>query len=321
MESNGDRVGGSGGGGGGRGLLDGRVALITGGASGIGRATAMRFCAEGARVVVADVNPASGEAVLADAAAAGYGEAMRFVRVDVAEEADVAAAVDDAVAGFGRLDCVFNNAGVGGAFGPITDLEVDDWDYTFDVLTRGVFLGIKHGARAMKAQGTGGSIINTASMAALNGGGGPQAYSAAKAGVVNLTYSTAVELAPHRIRVNAICPGVILTPLLHQGREEQMRERIQTVQPWPEHGRPEHIAGVATFLAGDDSAFITGQALVVDGGLTAAGPQIGNTLQTRPDTLGLVGVNRGTTGERSMVRRRLEPAGDQPSAPSAPSAP
>ncbi len=287
------------------GRLAGKVAVVTGGASGIGKATVMRFCEEGAYVVAADLNPTSGESLMDEASDAGIGSAVRFVRTDVADETEIERAVSTAVDQFGRLDVMFNNAGVGGAFGPITEIEVDDWDYTFDVLVRGVFLGTKHAARVLIRQGSGGSIINTASVAGLGAGAGPQAYSSAKAAVINLTRVTAVELAPARIRVNAICPGVVLTPLLHQGREEQMRAQLSGVQPWPDHGRPEDIAGMARFLADDDSVFVTGQAIAVDGGLSTAGPDLGNRLGTRPGDSGLVGVNRGTTGSRSEIRSRV----------------
>ena len=211
-----------------------------------------------------------------------------------------------AVDEFGGLDIVFNNAGVGGAFGPVTRMEVEDWDYTFAVLVRGVFLGIKHGAAAMQTAGGGGSIINTASVAGLSGGGGPLAYSAAKAAVVNLTRAAAVELAPDRIRVNAICPGVILTPLaLGRADPAAAADRFAQLQPWPEHGTGDDIAGAALFLAGDDSRFVTGEALVVDGGLTALGP--GLSRQLRIDSAhGAVGVNRGTTGQGATVRYRIE---------------
>jgi NAD(P)-dependent dehydrogenase (short-subunit alcohol dehydrogenase family) len=203
---------------------------------------------------------------------------------------------------FGRLDCIFNNAGVAGAFGPITEIEVEDWDYTFAVLVRGVFLGTKHAARVLEAQGEGGSIINTASIAGLAGGDGPQAYSAAKAAVINFTRAVAVELAPERIRANAICPGAILTPLLHRGNEASMRPQLETYQPWPEAGRPEHIAAAALFLASDDAAFVTGEALVVDGGATARG---GNAIKhLGGDALAQlgVGVDRGTTGAEARFR-------------------
>ncbi len=287
------------------GALAGRVAVVTGGASGIGRAIVLRFAAEGARVVAVDLNADNGKTLLSDADAAGLDGAVCFEQADVSSEEDVARAIGRAGSEFGRLDVMVNNAGVGGAFGPITEVETDDWDYTFAVLVRGVFLGTKYAVRAMAEHGQGGSIINTASIAGLSGGAGPAAYSAAKAAVVNLSRANSVELAPSRIRVNAICPGIILTPLLHQGREEQTRELLPEIQPWPDYGRPENIAGVALFLAGDDSTFVTGQAIAVDGGLTAIGPDLANRLRTAPGDAGLVGVNRGTTGERSQIRRRL----------------
>src|SRR5688500_5481298 len=262
------------------GRLAGRVAVITGGASGMGRATVLRFLAEGARVVVADLNEANGESAMEEIRTLGHADDACFVRTDVAEETDVERMIGTAVDRFGTLDVVFNNAGVGGAFGPLTHVEVEDWDYTFAVLTRGVFLGIKHGAAAMEAAGGGGSIINTASVAGLSGGGGPPAYSAAKAAVINLTQSAAVALAPSHIRVNAICPGVIMTPLA-LGRVDPAvaTERFSKLQPWPEHGTGDHIAGAALFLASDDSLFVTGEALVVDGGLTAAGPGIARQMR------------------------------------------
>src|SRR3954447_25069383 len=154
----------------------------------MGLATAWRFLDEGAAVVVGDLNEGDGAAFIDEAAERGVGERARFVRADVSQEADIEHLVGVASTDFGRLDAVFNNAGVGVAFGPITEIEVDDWDYPFAVLCRGVFLGIKHGARALRVAG-GSSIINTASVAALSGGAGPLAYSAAKAAVVNLTKS------------------------------------------------------------------------------------------------------------------------------------
>ena len=184
----------------------------------------------------------------------------------------MATAVDRVSVAFGHIDCVVNNAGLGGAFGPVTELEAEDWDYTFGVLTRGVFLGIKHGARAMEAQGDGGSIVNMASLAGLSGGSGPQAYSAAKAAVINLSQTTAVELAASMIRVNTICPGLIRTPSWPLGRRPDQVEAVPgQIQPWPEPGRAEDVAGAIAFLVGPDSGFITGHTLVVDGGQTAAG--------------------------------------------------
>jgi NAD(P)-dependent dehydrogenase (short-subunit alcohol dehydrogenase family) len=284
--------------------LTGKVAVITGGASGMGKATAFRFCAEGARVVVADRNPDSLATYAAEAAALGFGaDTTRTIAVDVAVEDDVAAMIDLAATAFGQCDIVFNNAGVGGAFGSIADLHVEDWDYTFAVLVRGVFLGMKHAVRQMRTQGWGGSIINTASVAGLSGGGGPMCYSAAKAAVINLTKGAAIELAADRIRVNAICPGGILTPLFSGGNDETAERLLASFQPWPEIGRPEHIAGAALFLASDDAAFVTGEHLVVDGGQTAAGPSA--QLERSPTAFsraGFVGVNRGTTGEGATIR-------------------
>jgi len=278
------------------GRLDGKVAVITGGANGIGRATVLRFLAEGARVVAADLNETTAKEMLDLATRAGQASRVRFIRTDVTDEAQVETAIALAVSEFGRLDCVFNNAGVAGAFGPITHVSADDWDYTFAVLVRGVFFGIKYGARVMKAQGDGGSIVNTASIAGLSGGDGPQAYSAAKAAVINLSRAVAVELAPAKIRVNAICPGAILTPLLHRGSPEALAPILEKAQPWPEAGQGEHIAGVALFLASDDARFVTGAAVVADGGLTAQGGNAIRALAQGDAMMLAVGVDRGTTG-------------------------
>lgn len=284
--------------------LTGKVAVITGGASGMGKATSFRFLAEGARVVVADYNAATGAATMQEAVAAGYGDSVDFIRTDVAREADVEAMLQRALKRFGRLDVVFNNAGVGGAIGPLTETSVTDWDYTMDVLAKGVFLGIKHAARILRAQGQGGSIINTASIAALSGDGGPLVYSAAKAAVLSLTRSAAVELARDRIRVNAICPGFIATPLAELDRPEETRARFVTAQPWPDYGRGEHIAGAALFFASDDAEFVTGEALVVDGGLTAAGPELSKKFpRSSARDARVSGVTKGSTGEPPDLRR------------------
>jgi NAD(P)-dependent dehydrogenase (short-subunit alcohol dehydrogenase family) len=283
------------------GRLENKVAVVTGGGNGIGRATVLRFLAEGAAVVVADLNVETGGETVQLAERDGHAGRVRFVRTDVAEEAQVQAAIDAARSAWGRIDCVFNNAGVAGAIGPITHIHVEDWDFTMAVLLRSVFLGIKHGARAMKAQGSGGTIISTASVAGLSGGDGPQAYSAAKAAVVNLTRAVAIELAPDRIRVNCICPGGINTPLLHRGSPEAMGQLLDRAQPWPEHGRSEDIAAAALYLASDDARFVTGEALVVDGGLTCVG---GNTMRSQAGAtaISVVGVDRGSTGEPSTIR-------------------
>jgi NAD(P)-dependent dehydrogenase (short-subunit alcohol dehydrogenase family) len=287
-----------------------RAVVVTGGASGIGRATVERFLAEGWDVVVADLNAENGERLVDDLEADGHKGRIGFVRADVSVEDDVAAAVGAAAERYGRLDCMVNNAGVGGAFGPITELELEDWDYTFAVLARGVFLGIKHAARLMQAGGRPGSIVNTASIAGLGGGAGPQAYSAAKAAVLNLTRTAAVELAPHRIRVNAVSPGAIRTPIIARAPLEDL---AGDAQPWPEVGQPAQIASVIHFLAGDDAGFITGESITVDGGVIAAGPRLGAI--TDAGSRGLVRVNRGTTGQGAVVRRRLDPGPKKDEAP------
>lgn len=278
--------------------LDGRVAIVTGGASGMGRAAAERFIAEGASVVVADLNADNGEAT-----AAALGERCRFTRCDVAVEDDIAATVELAVETFGGLDIMCNNAGVGGAFGPITELRADDWDQTFAILVRSVFLGTKHGARQMIEQGRGGSIINTASIAGRGGGAGPQAYSAAKAAVINLSQTTAVELAPHSIRVNAICPGFVFTPLMHSGDEDDAQSVVDLVQPLPTRGEPEHLAAVFAWLASDDAAFVTGEQITVDGGLLAAGPRAHGLSRNTRNLHRNVGMAHGTTGRRTVAER------------------
>jgi NAD(P)-dependent dehydrogenase (short-subunit alcohol dehydrogenase family) len=248
--------------------LSGRVALITGGASGIGEGTARLFVEHGARVVLADMQEERGRSV-----AESLGDHAVFQRAEVSREEDVRAAVERAQSEFGRLDCVFNNAGFGGALGPIAELPVEEFDMTFAVLVRGVFLGMKHAAPVLRAQG-GGSIINTASVAALAAGFGPHAYSAAKAAVVHLTRSVAMELAPDRVRVNCICPGYIATPLATNtvGRSDaETRAAAPRLvdAPIPRPGEPEDIAQAALWLASEASSYVTGQAIVVDGGVSA----------------------------------------------------
>ncbi len=250
------------------GRLDGKVAVITGSASGIGRATAARFAGEGAAVVISDLNKDGGEGAVRDCKEHG-GRAV-FQRADVSSEADVQAMIARAVKEFGGLDIIYNNAGVGGAVGPLEQITVENWDKTFGVLLRAVFLGIKHAAPEMRKRG-GGSIISTASVAGIRGFPGLHAYCAAKAGVVNLTRSAALELAKDRIRVNCICPGGINTPILHRnmpGGREALEQFLATGQPIQRAGHPEDIAAMALFLASNDSEWVTGQAMIVDGGLT-----------------------------------------------------
>jgi len=291
--------------------LENKVALVTGGASGMGRATVMRFLADGAKVVVADLNETNGAETVAVAKAAGHGASIAFIRCDVAKEADVAATVALAERRFGRLDIAYLNAGVGGAFGPIAETSVEDWDYTFAVLTRSVFLGMKHASLALKKNEGGGVILVTASIAGMVGGGGSHAYSAAKAAVISLIENVAAELGPHRIRVVGIAPGVISTPLVHRGRPDKYEKQF-TQQPWPDRGEPDVIADVASFLVSDEARFITGETVKVDGGLLAQGVALFGS--GRDSTfLKSAGVNRGTTGE-AMVVRHLEPHAEKPQA-------
>jgi NAD(P)-dependent dehydrogenase (short-subunit alcohol dehydrogenase family) len=281
------------------------TAIVTGGASGIGRSTVHRFLAEGWSVVAADLNLSSGEALLAELPAEAKSGRLAFVRADVSVEDDVANAVETAVSLTGRLDCMVNNAGIGGAFGPITETSVEDWDFTFAVLSRGVFLGVKHAARQMQRQGTGGSIVNLASLAGLTGDAGLQAYSAAKASVIHMGRVFATELGPDRIRVNTVCPGAIATPLNPSASRGFDGTELAKMQPLPFVGEPHHLANAIYFLGSRQSEFVTGQYLAVDGGLEAAGPRLGAYLGTDPRTATLVGVNRGNTGVKATVRREV----------------
>jgi NAD(P)-dependent dehydrogenase (short-subunit alcohol dehydrogenase family) len=249
------------------GKLDGKVAVITGAASGMGRATAIRFAQEGAAIVVADLNSQGGELVVSEIAAA-KGRAV-FQRTDVISEDDIKAVINRAVTEFGRLDITYNNAGLGGATGRIEDLRSEDWDKTFHILTRAVFLGIKYSVAPMRKVG-GGSIISTSSVAGLRGVAGLCAYSAAKAAVISITESAAIDLGHDRIRVNCICPGGIVTPLTYRGMpggEEAALKNMARMQPIPRAGKGEDIAAMALFLASDEAEWITGTAMIVDGGI------------------------------------------------------
>lgn len=254
------------------GRLEGKVAVITGGASGIGEATARRFVAEGARVLIADMQEELGTAVADD-----LGDAAAFQATNVANETDVQDAIGEAVDRWGRLDVMFNNAGFGGALGPIASITESDYDMTMDVLLKGVFFGIKHAAPLMSEQGSG-SIVNTASICGIESGYGPHLYSVAKAGVIAMTQTTALELAEHDVRVNAVCPGFTVTALAvgkpgaDGDRLDQMREQSAQSQPIPRVGEADDLANMVLFLASDESAWITGQAHVVDGGLMAGKP-------------------------------------------------
>ncbi|RYE41230.1 MAG: glucose 1-dehydrogenase [Hyphomicrobiales bacterium] len=284
-----------------------QVALVTGGASGIGRATVGRFLTAGWCVVACDANAVSVKDLVATFPEYADNGQLVAVNGDISVEADVVQAIHTAIERFGRLDSVVNNAGVGGAFGPVTEIEVDDWDYTFAVLVRGVFLGIKHGARVMKDQTFGGNIVNVASVAGLVGDAGPQAYSVAKASVVHMSKVFATELAPFRIRVNAVCPGIVATPL-NPATQPDSVSKVLSSQPWPDIGQPEDVAEAIYFLASEQAQFITGEAIAVDGGLAAAGPRVGTQLGLNSRALGVVGVNRGTTGRKATVHRKVDEA-------------
>lgn len=260
------------------GRLAGKVAVVTGAASGIGAGTAVRFVEEGACVVVADLQEDAGRAV-----AEALGEAARFARTDVTVEADVAAAVDLAVSAFGRLDCVFNNAGIVGAVGPIAETPADAWDRTVAVLLRSAFLGTKHAARVMVPQRSG-CILNTASTAGFVGGLGPHAYTTCKHAVIGLTRSASSELAAHGIRVNAIAPGNTVTAMTAgaiTGNHEDLakaQRAIERMSALGIAGEPSDIANAAVYLASDEARYVSGQVLLVDGGqLASAGPGAFNT--------------------------------------------
>jgi NAD(P)-dependent dehydrogenase (short-subunit alcohol dehydrogenase family) len=253
------------------GRLENKVAVITGAASGMGRATAIRFAGEGCAVVVADLNEEGGAATVRDCKENG-GRAI-FQKTNVATEDNIKAMIDRAVSEFGRLDITFNNAGFVGALGPLEEISAENWDSTHAVLLRGVFFGIKHSIPAMRKSG-GGSIISTASIAGMRGGFGPTIYSAAKAGVINLTQCAAVELAKDRIRVNCICPGGIDTPI-GGGRSQRNTESLAQSQPIRRAGQPDDIAHMALFLASDESEWITGTSMLVDGGFMARAQSFG----------------------------------------------
>jgi NAD(P)-dependent dehydrogenase (short-subunit alcohol dehydrogenase family) len=249
--------------------MAGKVVVVTGGASGIGRAMSERFVQEGAFVVVADVQEEVGQAVVE-----GFGDAGRFVATDVSKEAAVAAAVDLAVTTWGRLDCMCNNAGLVGAVGPIAETEADDWDRTVAVLLRSVFLGTKHAARVMLPQRSG-VILNTTSIAGVIGGLGPHAYTACKHGVVGLTKSASAELWPSGIRVNAIAPGSTATaltaPLFGSSDVAAAERALAARDPRGLALVAGDIAEAGLFLVSDEARHVSGHTLVVDDGRSVNG--------------------------------------------------
>lgn len=255
-------------------LLNGKTVIVTGGASGIGLATVERFVAEGARVAIADISAAEGEA-----RAAEFGTDAIFLRTDVTDEASIAAAIAGTVERFGRLDVMFNNAGSTGDSAPVTEIGPEGFDRTLALDTRSVLLGIKHAARQFRAQGGGGSILSTVSVAGLQGGWSSVSYTTAKHAVVGTIRHAAMELAADRIRVNGIAPGVIMTPLIAKAfgvpAEKAdalvtfLTDRLGGKQAMGRYGSAEDIANAAVFLASDLSAYVSGTVIPVDGGISS----------------------------------------------------
>jgi NAD(P)-dependent dehydrogenase (short-subunit alcohol dehydrogenase family) len=251
--------------------FSGKRAVVTGGASGIGRATALRLVDEGAEVWIGDIDEAGGREV----AETSNGR-IHFLRTDVTKVEDIEALMAAADAA-GGLDVVFNNAGAGGSRDRIDEISAEDWDRTQALLLRSVAMGIRYAAPLMTARG-GGAIVNTASIAALQTGAAPTAYSVAKAGVLHLTTLAAAELSRHNIRVNAVCPGFITTNIFTASLDIDGEKRAQAngmiagiaahAQPIQRAGRPEDIAAAVAYLASDDASFVTGTHITVDGGIT-----------------------------------------------------
>lgn len=255
--------------------LDGKRSIVTGAASGIGRASALRFAAEGAAVLASDLAEPGLADTVAQIEQAG-GRALGVV-ADAGDETAVSGLVARCVSEWGGLEVMFANAGIGGSFTPVLDLEVEEWERVLRVNLIGPFLALKHAGRHMQDAG-GGSIICTASVAGLRSGAGPTPYSAAKAGVVSLVQTAANQLAGTGIRVNAICPGLIETgltqALFDAARAAGKEKKVGQLNPTRRGGEPAEIANMALFLASDESSYVNGQALAVDGGLSSSHPVV-----------------------------------------------
>ncbi len=245
-------------------IFAGRTAVVTGGASGIGAALARKLHGQGAAVVIGDLDAGKGEEL---AAALGNGRAL-FHATDVSDPGAVAALIDRAVSAYGGLDMLFNNAGIG-SFSRIEALSVEDWRRVVAINLDAVFYGLKAAIPAMKARG-GGSIVNTASASGMAADFGFAAYNAAKAGVINLTRTAAIDNARYGIRVNAVCPGPVDTPILSGiSSIPDLRAKWEDVVPMGRFAKPEEIASVIAFLASDAASYVTGAIIPIDGGLTA----------------------------------------------------
>jgi NAD(P)-dependent dehydrogenase (short-subunit alcohol dehydrogenase family) len=255
--------------------LDGRVALVTGAASGIGRASAILFAQEGAKVVAVDRAAEIDETAALIKKAGGTGLALK---ADASSEAEIAAAIDRAVSEYGTLDVLYANAGVSGGFRNFLELSAQDWMDVLSVNLIGVYLAIKHAARIMVPNKRG-AIVCTASVAGLRSGAGGAPYSASKAGVISLTQLSANLLAGTGVRVNAICPGIIETgmtkPIFDHAKSRGTEGKIGQLNPLKRYGHPEEIAHMALFLASDDASYVNGQAFPVDGGLSSSHPVTG----------------------------------------------
>jgi NAD(P)-dependent dehydrogenase (short-subunit alcohol dehydrogenase family) len=248
--------------------LESKIAIVTGAASGIGRAAVELFAAEGAVVIAADVQDEAGQALADELARAG--STCAYVHVDVSRESDVEAMVHLALSQYGRLDVLFNNAGIEGEQAPTAQATVENWQRVIDVNLKSVFLGLKYGIEAM-LRGGGGSVINNASVAGLVGFAGIPAYCASKGGVVQLTRTAALEYAAQGVRVNCLCPGIIDTPMVERFTHDNAEAvaQMEALEPVGRFGTPKEVAQLALFLASDRSSFITGAVIPVDGGFVA----------------------------------------------------